>query len=128
MSLVQPSFAPTLGSPASPSRSLARRHEGRQEGDLRRRIESVRSRRFPCCVTKRVRVDRSGDEQQVADVRPHAVCQKPPTAAPNHRASFGYIVSQEGTLIVRPSPRLQRGSSSVWESPPRRTRHFELYA
>jgi hypothetical protein len=63
------------------SRSLARRHEGRQQGDLRRRIESVRSRRFPCCVTKRVRVDRSGDKQQAADVRPHAVCQKPPTAA-----------------------------------------------
>jgi hypothetical protein len=34
-------------------------------------------------------------------------CQKPPTAARNHRASFGYIASQEGTLIVRPSPRLQ---------------------
>jgi hypothetical protein len=97
------------------SRSLARRLERRQEGDLRRRIESVRSRRFPCCVTKRVRVDRSGDEQQAADVRPHAVCQKPPTAARNHRASFGYIASQEGTLIVRHRRGFKVGSSSVWE-------------
>jgi hypothetical protein len=54
-----------------------------------------------------MRLDRSGDEQQAADVRPHAVCQKPPTAARNHRASFGSIAAQEGTLIVRPSPRLQ---------------------
>ena len=61
---------------------------------------------FLSALQSGVRVDRSGDEQQAADVRPHAVYQTPPTAARNHRASFGYIASQEGTLIVRPSPRL----------------------
>jgi hypothetical protein len=38
--------------------------------------------------TSRLRVDRSDDEQQAVDVRPHALCQKPPAVARNHRASF----------------------------------------
>jgi hypothetical protein len=55
--------------------------------------------------TSRLRADNSGDEQQ-ADVRPHALGQKPPAAARNRRASYGNITSQEGTLFVRSSPRL----------------------
>jgi hypothetical protein len=57
----------------------------------------------------RLRVDRSGDEQQAADVRSHAVCQKPPAAASatSHRRKERLLSGPRGVKEF-----------SIGESPP----------